>query len=109
MHYPQGRVIGGLGMPLLEWLDRNALPEEVRLADPDYARAVAQEFTRSLLQNGTTTALVFGSHFAPAVDTLFAEAERSGLRAVAGLVVSDRLLRPELHTTPSGPMKKAGP
>ncbi|WP_135230344.1 guanine deaminase [Deinococcus fonticola] len=100
VHYPQGRVIGGLGMPLLEWLDRNALPEEARLADPDYARAVAQEFTRSLLQNGTTTALVFGSHFAGAVDTLFAEAERSGLRAVAGLVVSDRLLRPELHTTP---------
>lgn len=100
VHYPQGRVIGGLGMPLLEWLDRNALPEEARLADPAYARALAQEFTRSLLQNGTTTALVFGSHFASAVDILFSEAERTGLRAVAGLVVSDRLLRPELHTTP---------
>lgn len=100
VHYPQGRVIGGLGMPLLEWLEKNALPEEARLADTTYARAVAQEFTRSLLHNGTTTALVFGSHFASAVDLLFGEAERSGLRAVAGLVVSDRLLRPELHTTP---------
>lgn len=100
VHFPQGRVIGGLGMPLLEWLDKNALPEEARLADPHYAQAVAQEFTRSLLQNGTTTALVFGSHFAQAVDLLFEGAQRSGLRAVAGLVVSDRLLRPELHTTP---------
>lgn len=100
VHFPQVRVVGGLGMPLLEWLERNALPEEARLADQTYARAVAQEFTRALVQSGTTTALVFGSHFAPAVDLLFEEASRLGLRTVAGLVVGDRLLRPELHTTP---------
>lgn len=100
VHFPQVRVIGELGMPLLEWLDRNALPEEARMADATHARAVAQEFTRGLLQAGTTTALIFGAHFAEAVDILFQEASRAGLRAVAGLVVSDRLLRPELHTTP---------
>jgi guanine deaminase len=66
VHYPQVRVIGALGMPLLEWLDRCALPEEARLADVDYAREVAGEFIASLVDSGTTTALVFGSHFAPA-------------------------------------------
>ena len=34
VHYPQIRAIGGLGMPLLDWLERCALPEESRLADP---------------------------------------------------------------------------
>lgn len=100
VHYPQGRVIGGLGMPLLEWLDRNTLPEEARLSDEAYARVVAREFLGGLASHGTTTALVFGAHYASAMDVFFQEAARSGLRTVAGLVVSDRLLRPELHTTP---------
>lgn len=100
VHYPQVRVLGGLGMGLLEWLDRNTLPEEARLADNAYARTVAREFLSALVVNGTTTALVFGSHYASAMDVFFGEAAGSGLRVVAGQVVSDRLLRPELHTTP---------
>ncbi|MEV4641316.1 guanine deaminase [Actinoplanes sp. NPDC049548] len=99
VHFPQVRVIGALGMPLLEWLERCALPEESRLADVGYARAVAAEFVGALLGAGTTTALVFGSHFAPAVDVLFEAAAASGLRITSGLVVGDRMLRPDLHTT----------
>jgi guanine deaminase len=38
VHYPQIRVIAGMGMPLLEWLERCALPEESRLAEDAYAR-----------------------------------------------------------------------
>jgi guanine deaminase len=100
VHYPQMRAIGGLGMPLLDWLDRCALPEEARLADAGYARAVACEFVSGLTTAGTTTALVFGSHFAGAVDELFTAAADVGLRITSGLVVGDRLLRPELHTSP---------
>ncbi|GHF38120.1 guanine deaminase [Deinococcus metalli] len=100
VHYPQVRVIGGLGLPLLDWLDQCALPEEARMADVAYARGVARDFVGGLLEAGTTTALVFGSHIAGAVDVFFEEATRRGLRAVSGLVVSDRLLRDELHTTP---------
>lgn len=100
VHYPQVRVIGGLGLPLLDWLDQCALPEEVRMADLTYARGVARDFLGGLIGAGTTTALVFGSHFAGAVDVFFEEAARVGLRAVTGLVVSDRLLRDDLHTTP---------
>lgn len=100
VHFPQVRVIGGLGMPLLDWLDQTALPEEARLADPTYAAGVATDFVRGLVGAGTTTALVFGSHFAPAVDTVFAEAARVGLRITSGLVVSDRLIREDLFTDP---------
>lgn len=100
VHFPQVRVIGGLGMPLLDWLDRCALPEEARMADAGYAQAVAADFVDGLLRAGTTTALVFGAHFAPAVDLLFERAATVGLRISAGLVVSDRQLRPDLLTTP---------
>ena len=100
VHYPQLRIIGGLGMPLLDWLDQCALPEEARLGDDDYAHEVAGEFLTGLAEAGTTTALVFGSHFANAVDALFQEAERLGLRITAGQVLGDRLLREELHTDP---------
>lgn len=100
VHYPQVRVLGGLGMGLLDWLDKNTLPEEARLSDDAYARAVAREFLSALAANGTTSALVFGSHYASAMNVFFTEAARTGLRVVAGQVVSDRLLRPELHTTP---------
>ncbi|MGC5616658.1 guanine deaminase [Georgenia sp. Z1491] len=100
VHYPQVRAIGGLGMPLLDWLDACALPEEARLSDPTYARGVARDFVDGLLGAGTTTALVFGSHFEGAVDALFTEAEATGLRVTSGLVVSDRTLPGELLTTP---------
>jgi guanine deaminase len=100
VHYPQVRVLGGLGMPLMEWLDRNTLPEETKFSDALYARTVAKEFLSGLASHGTTTALVFGSHFAVAMDEFFGEARTSRLRIVAGQVVSDRMLRPELHTTP---------
>ena len=100
VHFPQVRVIGALGMPLLEWLERCALPEEQNLASRDYAEVIAGEFVASLIAAGTTTSLVFGSHFAPAVDALFTEAARFGLRVTSGLVVSDRMLPEPLLTTP---------
>jgi guanine deaminase len=100
VHYPQLAVVGAMGLELLEWLERRALPEEARLADPAHAQRVAREFVAGLAAAGTTTALVFGSHFPAAQEALFAEAGRVGLRITSGLVVSDRSLRPELHLTP---------
>jgi guanine deaminase len=87
-------------MPLLDWLERCALPEESRLADRAYAREVAGEFFDGLIASGTTSALVFGSHFAPAMNELFAAAEHRGLNITSGLVLSDRILRPDLLNSP---------
>src|SRR5699024_11497484 len=72
VHYPQSRAIGHLGKPLLEWLSECALPEEEKLVDDAYARSVADEFLTGLIGSGTTSAMVFGAHFASAVDILFA-------------------------------------
>lgn len=101
VHYPQVRAIAGLGMPLLDWLDRCALPEEAKLVEAAYATEIAAELMTCLVGAGTTTALVFGSHFATAMDALFAAADRTGLRITSGLVVSDRILRDDLLTTPA--------
>ncbi|HEY1521062.1 MAG TPA: amidohydrolase family protein, partial [Solirubrobacteraceae bacterium] len=100
VHYPQLRVTGAMGLELMDWLRLRSLPEEARLADLAYAGAVADEFVRGLAAAGTTTALVFGSHFPGAQAALFAAAHESGLRVTSGLVVSDRGLLPALHLSP---------
>lgn len=100
VHYPQLAIIGAMGLQLLEWLHTRTLPEEARLADDALARDTARAFLARLAANGTTSALVFGSHFASAQEIFFAEAQRSGLRICSGLVVSDRGLLDELHCTP---------
>jgi len=100
VHFPQLRILGGLGRTLLDWLEHVALPEEARMADAAYAADTARTFVRALVSHGTTTALVFGSHFAAATATLFDAAAAAGVRVISGLVVSDRLLRPELLQSP---------
>ncbi len=99
IHFPQLRVLGGLGRSLLDWLEHCALPEEALMADEAHARLIADGFLRALVSHGTTTALVFGAHFAAATAVLFEAADKAGLRIISGQVLSDRLLRPELHTT----------
>ena len=100
VHWSQLGIIGAMGMELLDWLRERTLPEEARLADVTYARATARDFLRLLAASGTTTALVFGSHFQDAQHAFLEEAARSGLRIASGLVVSDRYLLPEFHHTP---------
>jgi cytosine/adenosine deaminase-related metal-dependent hydrolase len=63
VHWPQLGAVGAMGLELLDWLRTRTLPEEAKLADLDYARPLARDFVRALAANGTTTALVFGTHF----------------------------------------------
>jgi guanine deaminase len=100
IHFPQLRVLGGLGRSLLDWLEHCALPEEARMADHAHACRIAHSFVHALAANGTTTACVFGAHFAPATAALFETAQAAGLRIAAGEALSDRRLQPDLHQTP---------
>ncbi len=97
VQYPQVRLFGGLGLKLLDWLQYHTLPHEAKFSDAEFARVQAKEFLRGMLGNGTTTAVVFGAHFAGAMEVFFEEAERLSFRAITGMVISDRNLRPELH------------
>ena len=100
VHYPQLRIVGRLGRSLLEWLEQAALPEEARMADIAYATDTAVRFVDALAAHGTTTALVFGAHFAEATAALFDAASVAGLRIISGLVVADRFVPPALRRTP---------
>jgi len=107
VHYPQVRILGCLGHGLLEWLQRYTLPEEAKFENVAYARTIAGEFVRALVAHGTTTALVFGSHFAAATAALFEAARASGLRIASGMVLSDRYLRTELHQSPENAYRES--
>lgn len=107
IHFPQVRIIGSLGRSLLDWLESTALPEEARMADVQYGRDTARTFVHLLAAHGTTTALVFGAHFAGATAALFEEADASGLRVISGLVHSDRVLRSDLLQPPDGAYRDA--
>ena len=100
VHFPQIGVMGSMGRGLLAWLAERTLPHEARFSDVGFARAEARTFLRLLARNGTTSALVFGAHFAVAMEAFFHEAEASGLRIAAGVCAADRGLRPELLVTP---------
>ena len=106
-HFPQTRIIGGLGLPLLDWLRLYALPEEERMRDAAYARQIAGEFCDALVRHGTTTALVFGAHFAGATGSLFEAAEARGLRLASGLVFADRYLPGPLLQSPDAAYRAA--
>ncbi|TFB69621.1 guanine deaminase [Cryobacterium glaciale] len=85
IHFPQTYTTDSYGGgQLLEWLDECVFPAESRLEDPGFARQVARDFTRRRASVGTTSALVFGSAFAPAQDALFEETQAAGLRLVSG-------------------------
>lgn len=107
VHFPQSRIVGGIGYSLRGWLDNLALPEEARLEDPSRVPALAREFVHGIASHGTTTALVFGSHFSDATAGLFDAAARRGIRVVSGLVLSDRLLLPTLYQTPDAAFRES--
>ena len=90
VHYVQTGMVASYGKQLLDWLDRYAFPAEIEFADRGSCRRDGEIFCDELLRNGTTTALVFCAVYPQSVDALFAEAERHGMRIVAGKVLMDR-------------------
>ena len=100
VHSAQLDVIGSWGTQLLDWLNTHTFPAEQRMADPDHARAISQLFIDALLAQGTTTACVFPSVHATAVDALMQAALAKGMQLIAGKVMMDRHAPAALCDTP---------
>ena len=100
VHYPQLNMIGSYGAQLLDWLERYAYPEEQKFADEAYARDVADQFAAELLENGTTSALVFATVHPQSVDAMFRAAEARNMRLVTGKVLMDTGCPASLRDTP---------
>ncbi|WP_306129703.1 guanine deaminase [Roseovarius sp. MMSF_3350] len=89
-HYPQTGIIASWGKRLRDWLETYTFPEEIRLADPAYARDIANRHLDLTLANGTTTVATFCTSHAHSVDAFFQAAQTRNLRAVAGKTCMDR-------------------
>jgi guanine deaminase len=90
VHPPQTRIVGSATGPLLAWLESSVFPEEARLREPSYARAVASDFVQRALASGTTTSALYASSDPHATEVLFEVLEAAGLRAIVGLTLMDR-------------------
>ncbi|WP_284229444.1 amidohydrolase family protein [Mycobacterium antarcticum] len=85
IHFPQtyaGASYGG--GQLLEWLNLCIFPSETKFEDPEFAAQAAVEFCNRRIAAGTTAAMVFGSAFPHAQDSLFERTQQAGLRVVSG-------------------------
>ena len=89
-HYPQTAIIASWGKRLIDWLNSYTFPEEIRFSDDDYSAEIAARYFDLTLANGTTTACSYCTIHPGSVDAFFAEAQRRGLRAIAGKTCMDR-------------------
>ncbi len=101
VHYSQIGIIGSYGKHLLEWLETYVYNEEAKFKDIEYSRRAAIFFLEELIQNGTTTALVFASVHPQSVEVFFEEAYKRNMRMIAGKVMMSRNAPKELLDTPS--------
>lgn len=101
IHYPQTSVIASYGEQLLDWLNNYTFPTELQFSDPQFAAVAADAFLKFLLQNGTTSAMVYTTVFAQSTHAFFSAAEKMNLRMIAGKVMMDRHAPAGLLDTPA--------
>ena len=89
-HYPQTAIIASWGKQLLDWLNTYTFPEEMRLADPAYAKRIAARYLDLVLAHGTTTVCSYATIHPTSVDAFFEAAAARGMRTVAGKTCMDR-------------------
>jgi len=90
VHYPQTAIIASWGKRLIDWLNAYTFPEEMRLADPAYASAIAARYLDLTLAHGTTTVASYCTIHPHSVDALFEAAHARNQRIVAGKTCMDR-------------------
>ncbi|MGZ5196203.1 MAG: guanine deaminase [Ramlibacter sp.] len=90
IHFPQTDVIGSPASGLLPWLENYTFPHESRFADQAHADELATFFLDELLRHGVTTALAFATSHPSSVNALMTEAQKRGVRLIAGKVLQDR-------------------
>lgn len=90
VHYPQTAIIASWGKRLIDWLNQYTFPEEMRFADPAYAREIADRYLDLTLANGTTTVCTYCTIHPASVDAILQAARTRGQRLYAGKTCMDR-------------------
>ena len=89
-HYPQTAMIASWGKRLIDWLNSYTFPEEMRFADPAYAREIAGRYLDLLLDHGTTSVCSYCTIHPGSAQMLFEEAAARNMRIFAGKTCMDR-------------------
>ncbi|CAA9999904.1 unnamed protein product [Nesidiocoris tenuis] len=90
-HAPQFPNQGlGMGLPLLDWLDKYTFPLEMRYKDENFAKKVYHDVVKSTLKSGTTTACYYGTIHRQSTTHLAKAASQLGQRALVGKVNMNR-------------------
>jgi guanine deaminase len=90
VHYPQTAIIASWGKRLIDWLNDYTFPEEMRLADANYAREIAARYLDLTTAHGTTAVASYCTIHPHSADALFEEAAERNQRIVAGKTCMDR-------------------
>jgi guanine deaminase len=91
VHAPQYAIRGyGMDMELLEWLEKNAFPEESRYGNVEYAKTQYKFFAEELKRSATSRACIFSTVHNEATISLMDQLEQTGLRCKVGKVNMDR-------------------
>lgn len=91
VHAPQYAFRGlGMDLELIDWLNTNTFPEEMKYADLGYARESYRIFAEDLVLSATTRACIFGTIHAEATIELMELLELSGMKGYVGKVNMDR-------------------
>lgn len=88
-HLPQYPSIGKGSEELLPWLNNHIFPQEAKFNNPTYARKVSKSFLKKIIENGTTTSVIYSNSNLISTDIVFQEAKKSGIRAFIGLSLMD--------------------
>lgn len=100
IHYPQTEMVAAYGAQLLDWLNQYTFPTESKFQNSKYAKQIANKFLDQLINNGTTTALVFTTVSPVSVDAFFNAALAHNMRMISGKVLMDRNAPNYLVDTP---------
>lgn len=91
LHAPQYSFRGlDMDLELLDWLNANTFPEELKYQDVAYARRAYEIFVEDLRRSATTRACMFATVHREATEVLMDLLEESGLMTMVGKVNMDR-------------------
>lgn len=90
IHAPQYSFRGmGMDLELMDWLNHQTFPEEVKYGDLEYAKKAYQIFTNDLKNSATTHACLFATKHRQATELLMELMEDTGLVSYVGKVNMD--------------------
>lgn len=97
IHAPQYSYRGmGMDLELMDWLQKQAFPEESKYKDTGYAQKAYSVFADRMKKSATTRAVIFATRHCEATELLMELMEETGLVSYVGKVNMDREAPEEL-------------